>query len=232
MDVKNENRIDDITRLALNIYTNKGAYAPLLGSGVSLPAGILSGWKVTEDLLKKLAYMQENIIPDDVFAWYKAKYGKDAEYSDLLSELGHGSAEIGNLLWSYFEPSLEEMENHLKEPTEAHRAIAEMASKGYFKVILTTNFDRLLESALDLRGVKYQVVSNESQLDRAVPIVHFPLTVVKLNGDYKETSVRNTEKELANYPDSWHNYLIRILSEFGIVSCGWSASWDIALRCQ
>ena len=38
----------------MNIYTNKGVYTLLLGSGISLSAGILSGWKVTEDLLKKL----------------------------------------------------------------------------------------------------------------------------------------------------------------------------------
>ena len=50
--------IDSITRLAMNIYSNKGVYVPLLGSGVSLAAGIMSGWKVTEDLLKKLVLEQ------------------------------------------------------------------------------------------------------------------------------------------------------------------------------
>ena len=50
-----DNKVDEITRLAMNIYSNKGVYALLLGSGISLSAGILSGWKVTEDLLKKLA---------------------------------------------------------------------------------------------------------------------------------------------------------------------------------
>ena len=50
-----DNKVDEITRLAMNIYSNKGVYTLLLGSGISLSAGILSGWKVTEDLLKKLS---------------------------------------------------------------------------------------------------------------------------------------------------------------------------------
>lgn len=54
-----ETEIDAVTRIAMNVYSNKGVYVPLLGSGVSLSAGIMSGWKVTEDLLKKLAFMKE-----------------------------------------------------------------------------------------------------------------------------------------------------------------------------
>lgn len=224
-----ETEIDAVTRIAMNVYSNKGVYVPLLGSGVSLSAGIMSGWKVTEDLLKKLAFMKEGAIPDDVFQWYKEKYKKEAEYSGLLSQLGHHSAEIGNLLWPYFEPSEEDKLNHKKEPTEAHKAIAELATKGYFKVIITTNFDRLLENALDQKGVKYQVVSSEDDLDGAVPIVHFPLTIFKVNGDYKDSRVKNTEQELTNYSKLWNDYLLSILKDFGLITCGWSAKWDKAI---
>lgn len=224
-----ETEIDAVTRIAMNVYSNKGVYVPLLGSGVSLSAGIMSGWKVTEDLLKKLAFMKEGAIPDDVFQWYKVKYKKEAEYSDLLSQLGHHSAEIGNLLWSYFEPSEEDKLNHKKEPTEAHKAIAELAARGYFKVIITTNFDRLLENALDQKGVKYQVVSSEDDLECAVPIVHFPLTIFKVNGDYKDSRVKNTEQELTNYSKLWDNYLLNILKDFGLITSGWSAKWDKAV---
>ena len=224
-----KDKVDDVTRLAMNIYSNKGVYVPLLGSGISLAAGIMSGWKVTEDLLKKLARMEEGSKPDDVFKWYKEKYHRDAEYSDLLSQLGHESAEIGNLLWSYFEASDEDRKMHMKEPTEAHKAIAEMAGKGYFKVIITTNFDRLLEMALDKHGLKYQVVSSETQLEGAVPIIHFPLTILKINGDYKDSRVKNTDEELTNYSEEWNDYLCNILKDFGLITCGWSATWDKAL---
>lgn len=224
-----EDSIDAVTRLAMNIYTNKGVYVPLLGSGISLSSGILSGWKVTEDLLKKLAFMQEGNVPDDLFLWYQNKYHKESEYSDLLSQLGHHSAEIGNLLWSYFEQTEDDKQNHRKEPTKAHKAIAEMAAKGYFKVIVTTNFDRLLENALDQKGVKYQVVSKEADIEGAVPIVHFPLTIFKVNGDYKDSRVKNTEEELTNYSKEWNDFLLAVLKDFGLITCGWSAVWDKAI---
>ncbi len=38
-------------------------------------------------------------------------------------------------------------------PTAGHKAIAQMVAKGYFRVIITTKFDRLMEQALDAEGV-------------------------------------------------------------------------------
>ena len=41
---------------------------------------------------------------------------------------------------------------------------------------------------------------------------------------------RNTPEELATYPKEMDELLDRILDEFGIIVCGWSAEWDEALR--
>lgn len=73
--------IDSFTSLILSIYNNKGVYALLFGSGVSLEAKIMSGWKVTEDLIKKVAVVMGEDIPTDAFAWYKNKFGFEADYS-------------------------------------------------------------------------------------------------------------------------------------------------------
>lgn len=45
--------IDTFSSLVMSVFNNKGVYALLLGSGISLPAKIMSGWKVTEDLIKR-----------------------------------------------------------------------------------------------------------------------------------------------------------------------------------
>lgn len=45
--------IDNFSTLTLSVYNNKGVYAYLLESGVSLEAKMMSGWKVTEDLIKE-----------------------------------------------------------------------------------------------------------------------------------------------------------------------------------
>ena len=53
--------------------------------------------------------------------------------------------------------------------------------------------------------------------------------MLKINGDYKDCRFRNTEKELSNYPKELVAYLDAILKNFGIITCGWSATWDKAL---
>ena len=58
--------IYSFTSLILSIYNNKGVYALLLGSGVSLEAKIMSGWKVTEDLIKKVAV----VMGEDIHKTY------------------------------------------------------------------------------------------------------------------------------------------------------------------
>lgn len=54
--------IDHFSTLILSIYNNS-VYTHLLGSGVSLEAKIMSGRKVTEDLIKKVAVTQGENIP-------------------------------------------------------------------------------------------------------------------------------------------------------------------------
>lgn len=221
--------IDAFSTLVMSIYNNKGVYALLLGSGISLEAKIMSGWKVTEDLIKKLAIVQGEQVPVDAFDWFKEKYGCDAEYSKLLECLGKKPSEMEALLRPYFEPSEDDKEFGYKKPTAAHKAIAAMASRGYFKLIITTNFDRLMEAALDELGVGYQVIYHESEIESRVPLYHHPLTLLKINGDYKDCRFRNTEAELSQYPDEMVSYVDAALKNFGVVSCGWSATWDKAL---
>lgn len=222
-------KIDTFSTLTMSVFNNKGVYALLLGSGISLPAKIMSGWKVTEDLVKKLAAIQSETISGDAFEWFKVKYGCDAEYSMLLEQLGHKPSEMESLLRPYFEPTEEDVEFGYKKPTNAHKAIAEMAKRGYFKVIFTTNFDRLLETALDEQGIRYQVICHESEIESRVPLYHHPLTLLKINGDYKDCRFRNTEEELKSYPQELIDYLDAILKNFGLITCGWAAKWDMAL---
>ncbi len=220
---------DILTTLAFSIYSNKGVYALLLGSGISRQAGIPTGWDVIIDLIRKLASQLGEKIPDNPEEWFKNKYNEETNYSSILSHLTLKSTERVNLLCNYFEPTEEERENHLKEPTKAHRAIAELAKNGYIKVVITTNFDRLLEKSLNDIGVKYQVISNESDIEGATVLVHAPFTILKVNGDYKDCRFKNTDEELEKYSDNLRNYIGRIIDEFGLITCGWSATWDKGL---
>ncbi len=45
-----------------------------------------------------------------------------------------------------------------------------------------------------------------------------------------DASIRNTKTELEKYEPAWNKQLERIFSEYGLIVCGWSSSYDDALR--
>lgn len=222
--------IDPIHSLSFSIHGNRGVYAVLLGSGISRAAGIPTGWEITLDLIRKLATLHGEACEPEPERWYLDKFGKAADYSDLLDALAKTPAERQQLLRAYWEPSEKEREEGAKQPTAAHRAIAALVAQGFVKVIVTTNFDRLMESALIDAGVVPTILSSPDQVHGALPLIHTHCCLFKVHGDYLDTRIRNTPAELSTYPAEFEQLLDRILDDFGLVVCGWSADWDPALR--
>lgn len=222
--------IEKLTTLAFSMYSNKGAYALLLGSGISRSSGIPSGWEVEKRLIKMLGKSQKVPEQEDWHQWYRERYGEPASYSSLLGALAATPTGRVKLMSPFFEPTEEERELGRKEPTKAHRAIAQLAKEGYIRVILTTNFDRLLEKALEAEGVTPQVIRHEGDIEQVTPLVHSDRpTIVKINGDYMDCKFRNTTEELDEYPEEMKHYLQRIFEDYGLVTCGWSGDWDKGL---
>jgi len=220
---------DIIIKLAFTMYSSPGVYALLLGSGISRDAGILTGWEITLDLIKNIAATEKE-KPKDFEKWYQERYHESPDYTKLLKKLTITSTDRANLLRSYFEPKLEEREEGLKIPTLAHKCIAILVKYGYIRIILTTNFDRLLEEALSEQGITPTIISTEDEMKGTMPFVHNNCTIIKLHGDYMDTRIKNTPEELAKYPKKVDKYLDRVLDEFGLIICGWSAEYDTALR--
>ena len=167
---------------------------------------------------------------DDPIAWYRSTHGEDVDYSGLLAQLAPGSGDRQALLEPFFEPTEEERAQGVKLPTKAHRAIAKLVAEGYIKVIVTTNFDRLLELALYEAGVQPQVITSADTARGAVPLNHSQVTIVKLHGDYKSPDFRNTVEELGAYDPGLDAVLDEILDRYGLVISGWSSEYDAALR--
>ena len=223
-------RNEPVLKLALSLHSNPGVYALLIGSGVSRAAGIPTGWEVVLDLIRKVAVTEREDPETDPEAWYRKKYDEPLEYDRLLDRLTNTPAERQALLRSYFEPTEEEREQGVKVPTPVHRVIADLVRHGYIRMILTTNFDRLIERALQDVGIEPDVISTDDDLQGAMPYVHSNCYVVKLHGDYLDTRIKNTPEELASYSDALNTFLDRVFDEFGLIICGWSGKWDTALR--
>lgn len=222
--------IDPIQSLAFAIQANRGVYALLLGSGISRRAKIPTGWEITLDLVRKIALMYDEVCEPDPESWYRGRFGKEPDYSELLDEVAKTPSERQQLLRGYWEQNEQEREEGLKQPTEAHRAIAALAADGFIRVIVTTNFDRLLERALSDAGVVPTVLSSPDDVKGAIPLIHTECCLFKVHGDYLDTRIRNTSSELECYPPEFDALLDRIFDEFGLVVCGWSGEWDAAMR--
>jgi hypothetical protein len=221
---------DPTISLAFSLHTNPGAYALLLGSGISRSAEIPTGWEVVGDLIERVAALSGEDTGGDPAGWYRERFRREADYSVLLEELASEPGERQRLLRAYFEPDDDDREQGRKMPTPAHTSIAWLVRAGVAKVIVTTNFDRLLERALEEVGVVPTVLATPDAIEGAMPLAHTQCTIVKVHGDYLDARIRNTPDELAQYDPRVDAILDRVFDEYGLVICGWSGEWDIALR--
>jgi len=89
--------IDPLTALAFSIYENKGVYCLLLGSGVSRPSEIPTGWEITLDLVRRVAALHGVTEEPDWATWYKATFGAEPKYSELLDQLASTADERRSL---------------------------------------------------------------------------------------------------------------------------------------
>ncbi|MDA8359615.1 MAG: SIR2 family protein [Actinomycetota bacterium] len=217
--------IDPLVSLAVNMLAAPGTYAILAGSGLSRAAGIMTGDEVLCDLITRVAKAEGVEVTEPGWspkAWWAAARGSEPGYDQILAELAPTDAMRQVQLAPYFEADS-------IHPTPAHTAIADLCKRGLVQVIITTNFDRLIERALEHAGVKYQMAHDEQMLAGLAPLVRGVVTVLKVHGDYRQGPMRNTAGELGTYPPKLQRYLARVLEEFGVLSMGWSATYDVAL---
>lgn len=223
--------ITELDALKFAMHSSKGGYALLLGSGVSRSAGVMTGWELVGDLIRRLAAVRRVDVVDDPYAWYREECGgREPSYSEVVAALALSPADRRQLLRGYFEATEADREQGRKVPTRAHRAIARMAARGHVRVIVTTNFDPLMESALEAEGVVPAVVSTPDQIEGLPPLRDLGCLVVKPHGDYRDERIKNTPEELASFDERVAALLQRLFEDYGLLVCGWSADWDTALR--
>lgn len=221
--------VDAHVGLALALDTQPGRFAVLLGAGVSVAAGMPSAWDVEQELIRRVAVAGGLPAPEDPSAWWAARSGP-AGYDDLLGALSTTPAGRPALLRGFFEPDQEERERGEKVPSAAHRAVARLVVAGRIRVVLTLNFDTLMETALRDEGVEPVVVTSPDGLGGIEPLQHQRALVVHLHGQYLSSDTLNTSAELASYDERLDDFLDEVFDRYGLLVAGWSARWDVALR--
>ena len=110
-------------------------------------------------------------------------------------------------------------------PSMGYLRLAELARGGYFKYILTTNFDWLLEDAFKEVGMTvnkdYAVFvvekDEESQILRQLRFPRPPVKVLKLHGDLSARIFKFTPEEIFEFPEKLEKKIADLLSQALII---------------
>lgn len=225
---------DSLLTTAFSLKSNPGAYALLLGAGVSAPSGIQTAWGVLTELVERLALISSDgpgVSGDAAHEWYRERFSRAATYESVLEQIAPTSHERQHVLRDFFERSPDDVEAARKLPTLAHRSIARLARSGAVKVVVTLNFDRLIEQALRDEGIEPTIISSPADVLGMAPLHTLDFCVIHLHGDYlNPTSMLNTADELHGYAPAVSDLLRRVLEDYGLIMAGWSSTYDPALR--
>lgn len=222
--------MDAHVSLALALEAGPGTVAALVGAGTSASAGLPTAWEVRQELIRRVAAAEGAPEPADPEEWWRTREEGSAGYDDLLAALAPTPAGRRDLLRGFFEPTPQEREVGQKAPGEVHHALARLVADGVVRVVLTLNFDPLIEVAIRQAGVEPVVLDSPTAIAGMDPLQHQRALVVHLHGHYLSPETLNTPEELAAYPEATSALVDEVFDRYGLLVLGWSAAWDDALR--
>jgi hypothetical protein len=111
----------------------------------------------------------------------------------------------------------------------AHAQLAELAARGRLAAIVTTNFDRLIEIALNARAQPFQVFHDEASFRSLASGDHqieASLPIIKIHGSIEDPSslVDTLRQRVVGRSDSLQAVLDRLLLRFAWVYLGFSGA--------
>lgn len=192
----------------------------LLGSGASVSSGIPTGGELAQKWYKEL----EQDLPKNRFeAWQKLKECKGVEdenrraefYSPIYEKrFGHIPEEGYNELKKIMEG---------KDPSLGYFILAQIISKTRNNIVLTTNFDNLLEDAVRSYTEKTPFVAGHELLaDHITSHTDRPI-IIKLHRDLLLHPC-NTMEETGKLPQQWEKNLRNILSSSTLIVLGYGGN--------
>ena len=197
--------------LAEFLKTRKGKYVLFLGAGASISSGGRTTQGIIDDIIERYELDSKN--PWNSFCNFLRKTGEKERHAALSK---------------YFKDM---------KPSTGYETLAKLIDDGYFRLILTTNFDFMLEECLK----KTKLVPNK---DYFICIVdgekkdilirkledESMIRIVKLHGDYKTGILPFTEEETFMFDKEIEELLKRLTKE-GIIFVGYSGIDRDVLKC-
>ncbi len=205
-----------------------------LGSGASISSGIPSGnelvWHFKKEILSAEGKINGNKIND-------LKIGSNRKLIQSYFNIEE-EKKIKNLYSYYFEkcyPDAQIREDFLttliknRKPTIGHICLSALINYSRLHNVWTTNFDDLVEKAVNSMGISCAVISAKDSKTVSGYREDIP-KVVKLHGDFKYDALQNTDEELQDLESSLSEHFISSSQQKGLIVIGYSGSDESVIK--
>ena len=214
----------------IDLARSKNPFIAFVGAGASaLPPSKLPTWNEFNDLLleslcEQLAEYSMNRQPtSDMLSMFRERRDKTSFFApDFQAQLME--EEAGS---DYFRV-WQSLETDVYGPV--HTGLADLASRGRLAAIITTNFDRLIEMALQEKGVEFEVFYDQKTFATLTTAVEgketSPLPVIKIHGSIEDANslVDTLKQRLVGRPKSLEKSLHILLRKYSWLYLGFSGA--------
>lgn len=214
----------DTKRLVSMLSVTHARFAAFVGAGVSVSAGIplattdLPGLPSIATTARQHVFCSNNpgMAPttgnvDQWFAEQRLLPTRGGLYGGSLELVSPTARGRRDFLSKFFKG---------KAPATAHISLAQLMNHKVFPVVFTTNFDDLLEKALDTLHVDYTVYSGYDVVDDVTALDVSP-KILKLHGDYRYSHICNIKSETQQLEARQLRAFLHLVREYGLVFFGY-----------
>jgi O-acetyl-ADP-ribose deacetylase len=200
-----------------NLEQRTPRFVMYMGAGGSAEAGVPTAPKICRELrsqLREAAGLLRHSTEEEFDPWDVSEldWGKPTCYMTCMKKAFSNAAERVE----YFKTMLRG-----KSPAFSHHALALLMRYRYLKsTCLTTNFDKLIETAFMQQDLlECQAIRNDQEARYWVNAEN-RFHVIKLHGDYDTDNILNTASETIRTSDYLQDITLRLLDYSGLVVLG------------
>ncbi|MEA4895652.1 MAG: SIR2 family protein [Oscillospiraceae bacterium] len=212
---------------------NNGEIDFFLGAGASIQSGIPTGGNLVW-YFKREIYCIENNISTELYKDLKLPSTQRLLQDYFDNQGGHPCQYDPEEYSHYFERCYNTVlsrkrfiENLVadKKPSLGYLCLANYITSSKIKNVWTTNFDSLVETALNTLSPTFTYAVCSSANQSSFPMLNpaYP-SVCKLHGDYRYDRLQNTTSELQGLETKIHSFAYTQLAGKGLVVIGYSGN--------
>lgn len=210
---------------------HKTGFVALCGAGISMaaPTALPGWWDFNLGVLRALA---DRLVRDSSSAWVEGRF------KDLVSRREHLRAFSPDFMAQLMEEEVGSDYFRVLSALDSeawndnHAVLAALARDGVLRAIVTTNFDRLLERALESLAVDYEVFATPASFERLNQFVaekDHGLVLIKAHGSVEDptTMVDTLAQRVVGRPQALEDAITTLLRSFRCLVLGFSGA-DLA----